>query len=104
MSQENHVEFQQEDVKCLLEFGKARGFPGMLGSINCVHWEWQNCSTAWRGVFQGKEKVNVSLISCLKRFMDLECLFWYAWIKQQRLGFECISSLHQHDGRSGTKM
>jgi hypothetical protein len=28
----------EEDTKRLLEVGKERGFPGMLGSLNCMHW------------------------------------------------------------------
>jgi hypothetical protein len=47
----------ESDVKKLLAVGKARGFPGMLGSIDCMHWEWKNCPTAWHGQYQGKEKV-----------------------------------------------
>ncbi|KAL0824513.1 hypothetical protein Bca101_048190 [Brassica carinata] len=38
-----------EDLQRLLDSGEARGFPGMIGSIDCMHWEWKNCPTAWKG-------------------------------------------------------
>ncbi|GLT38016.1 hypothetical protein SLA2020_122890 [Shorea laevis] len=40
-----------EDVQRLLQMGEARGFPGMIGSIDCMHWEWKNCPAAWKGMF-----------------------------------------------------
>ncbi|XP_057793131.1 uncharacterized protein LOC131009740 [Salvia miltiorrhiza] len=33
------------DVARLLYIGKQREFPGMLGSLDCMHWKWKNCST-----------------------------------------------------------
>ncbi|XP_021991892.1 uncharacterized protein LOC110888687 [Helianthus annuus] len=40
------------DVQQLYQAHEARhGFPGMLGSIYCMHWEWHNCPTAWRGQY-----------------------------------------------------
>ncbi|KAH1214070.1 hypothetical protein GmHk_14G041886 [Glycine max] len=40
-----------EDTKKLLQMGVARGFPNMLGSIDCMHWEWKNCLVAWKDQF-----------------------------------------------------
>ena len=40
-----------KDIARLLAHGQSRGFPGMLGSIDCMHWEWKNCPTAWKGMY-----------------------------------------------------
>jgi len=42
------------DLARLLEVGEQRGFPGMMGSIDCMHWVWKNCPVAWRGQYQGR--------------------------------------------------
>jgi hypothetical protein len=38
------------DIARLLAVGESRGFPGMLGSIDCMHWKWKNCPNAWKGM------------------------------------------------------
>ncbi|KAI5338242.1 hypothetical protein L3X38_017513 [Prunus dulcis] len=35
-----------KDLQRLLQKAEARGFPGMIGSIDCMHWQWKNCPTA----------------------------------------------------------
>nr|XP_019535679.2 uncharacterized protein LOC109407121 [Aedes albopictus] len=44
------------DLARLMNEGRKRGFPGMLGSLDCCHWEWKNCPTAWAGQYKGKGK------------------------------------------------
>ena len=46
----------EADLRKILLINGARGFPGMIGSIDCMHWTWKNCPKAWHGQFQGKSK------------------------------------------------
>ncbi|KAM1376986.1 hypothetical protein COP1_038678 [Malus domestica] len=34
------------DMRRLLRKGEMRGFPGMIGGIDCMHWTWKNCPRA----------------------------------------------------------
>jgi hypothetical protein len=42
-----------DDTARLLSINKSRGFPGMLGSIDCMLWQWKNCPSGWQGHFKG---------------------------------------------------
>ena len=44
------------DVTRLREMHESKGWPGMLGSLDCMHWEWKNCPKAFHGAYNGKEK------------------------------------------------
>ncbi|MDD0213393.1 hypothetical protein PSY81_23625, partial [Shigella flexneri] len=37
------------DLRRLLAKAEKRGFPGMIGSIDYMHWQWKNCPTGWAG-------------------------------------------------------
>ena len=36
----------EDDTKKLMASNEMRGWPGMLGSIDCMHWNWKNCPKA----------------------------------------------------------
>ena len=46
----------EEDTKRLMAENEARGWPGMLGSVDCMHWRWKNCPAAWHGQFTGHHR------------------------------------------------
>ena len=43
----------EADIARLLAMGEKKGFPGMLGSIDCMHWAWKNCPYDKQGQYKG---------------------------------------------------
>ncbi|SAM00221.1 hypothetical protein [Absidia glauca] len=66
----------QADVERLLKENAGRGFPGMLGSLDCMHWEWKNCPTAWHGQFRGKEQVPTIILEAVASY---DLWIWHAF-------------------------
>jgi hypothetical protein len=46
----------QADLERILTTNANRGFPGMIGSVECMHWVWKNGPKAYPGQYKGKEK------------------------------------------------
>ena len=42
------------DVASVVNDFAANGFPGCIGSIDCVHIRWDNCPAMWRNLYKGK--------------------------------------------------
>ncbi|ETV69632.1 hypothetical protein H257_14654 [Aphanomyces astaci] len=63
-----------EDLNRLLDEGVQAGFPGCIGSIDCMHWQWKNCPSSWKGMFQGKEGVATVVLEAIA---DHRGRFWH---------------------------
>lgn len=64
-----------DDVSRLLYIGEKRGFLGMLGSLDCMHWRWKNCPTAWTGQYAGRSG---SPTIILEAMADYDLWIWHA--------------------------
>ncbi|XP_056859111.1 uncharacterized protein LOC130508025 [Raphanus sativus] len=55
---------------------ECRGFPGMIGSIDCMHWEWKNCPSAWKGQYaRGSGKPTI----VLEAVASYDLWIWHAF-------------------------
>ncbi|RWR76319.1 putative nuclease HARBI1 [Cinnamomum micranthum f. kanehirae] len=65
------------DICRLLSEGERRGFPGMLGSIDCMHWKWRNCPVAWNGMYARGDHREPSLV--LEAVASYDLWIWHAF-------------------------
>ncbi|XP_021771789.1 putative nuclease HARBI1 [Chenopodium quinoa] len=64
------------EIERLLRIGEERGFPGMIGSIDCMHWEWKNCPHAWKGQYQGRAGVATLVLEAVA---DRDLWIWHSF-------------------------
>nr|XP_017256271.1 PREDICTED: uncharacterized protein LOC108225827 [Daucus carota subsp. sativus] len=65
------------DMQHLLQIGEACGFHGMMGSIDCMHWEWKNCSKAWKAISLSGHKGVATII--LEAVASSDLWIWHAF-------------------------
>ncbi|XP_042002870.1 protein ALP1-like, partial [Salvia splendens] len=68
-----------EDCQFLLNLHEqVHGFPGMLGSVDCMHWQWKNCPVAWRGSYTSGHKGTHPTV-VLEAVADYRLWIWHAY-------------------------
>ncbi|XP_059670686.1 uncharacterized protein LOC132316189 [Cornus florida] len=68
----------EADIARLLEEGEQRGFPGMLGSIDCMHWKWKNCRVEWQGTHRGLSGKNTLILEAVA---SQDLWIWHAFFR-----------------------
>ncbi|KAM1182985.1 hypothetical protein ACFX2J_001350 [Malus domestica] len=51
---EHFREPNQENLDQLIRKAEDCGCLGMIGSLDCMHWDWKNCPTEWQRGFSGR--------------------------------------------------
>ncbi|GJS83649.1 ALP1-like protein [Tanacetum coccineum] len=53
------------------------GFPGILGSIDCMHWEWKQCLVSWQGQYDRGDKKYPTIM--LEAVASQDLWIWHAF-------------------------
>ncbi|XP_071709040.1 uncharacterized protein [Rutidosis leptorrhynchoides] len=56
---------------------EKHGFKGMLGSIDCMHWQWRNCPVAWKGQYTSGHQKHPTII--LEVVASYDTWIWHAF-------------------------
>ncbi|XP_071708175.1 uncharacterized protein [Rutidosis leptorrhynchoides] len=68
----------REDMERLYEVHEEKhDFPGMLGSIDCMHWVWRKCLIAWQGQFKRGDHSHLTIM--LEAVASYDNWIWHAY-------------------------
>ncbi|XP_068314889.1 uncharacterized protein [Pyrus communis] len=58
----------QEDLNRLIHKAEDRGFLGMIGSLDCMHWDLKNCPTGWKRGFSGRSRKQTVVLEAVTSY------------------------------------
>jgi hypothetical protein len=53
---DKYLRAPNKDTKRLMVMNESRGWPVILGSIECMRWKWKKCPIAWNEKFIGHHR------------------------------------------------
>ncbi|XP_071740109.1 protein ALP1-like [Rutidosis leptorrhynchoides] len=56
---------------------EKHGFKGMLGSIDCMYWQWRNCPVAWKGQYTSGHQKHPTIV--LEAVASYDTWIWHAF-------------------------
>ena len=65
-----------EDLRRIMKENEWWGFPCMIGSIDCCHWEWKNSPNGWNGMYARKEKSPAVVLEAVASY---NLWIWYVF-------------------------
>jgi hypothetical protein len=81
----------EHDIVQLLAKAEQRGFPGMIGSIDFMHWEWEKCYTTWHGMYRGHFKKPTIILEAVASY---DLWIWHAFFELP-ISLNDINVLHR---------
>ena len=67
----------QSEREMILQASSAKGFPGLLGSWDCKHFNWKNCPMRWAGQHKGHAEGGKKTL-ILEAVADHRRYIWYS--------------------------
>ncbi|XP_008230763.1 PREDICTED: uncharacterized protein LOC103329998 [Prunus mume] len=64
------------DLQRLLQKAETREFSGMIGSIDCMHWQWKNYPTALQGDYRNRKGQKSIILEAIASF---DTWVWHAF-------------------------
>ncbi|XP_071738742.1 uncharacterized protein [Rutidosis leptorrhynchoides] len=62
-----------QDIARLYNFHEQKhSLPGMLGSIDCMHWEWKNCHVGWQGQYTRGANNDINVLNASPIFNTIK--------------------------------
>ncbi|XP_068307514.1 uncharacterized protein [Pyrus communis] len=66
----------QEGLNQLIRKAEDRGFPSMIWSLDCIHWDWKNCPTGWQRGFSGRSRKPTVVLEAVASY---DTWIWHAF-------------------------